>query len=99
PVLHCFPTRRSSDLYDLLIRPAPELSVKVVSVDPITGIQTTNEAPLLDNNGEIAPGADSDAGLAHFAESVARTASAHSGSTGPSSPGRDTTGQSPAHAV
>src|SRR5690625_8051059 len=74
--------------YDLLIRPVPELSVKVVSVDPVTGIQTTNEAPLLDDDGQMAPGVDSDAGLADFAESVARTASTHSGSTGPSSQGQ-----------
>jgi hypothetical protein len=84
--------------YDLLIRPVPELSVRVVSVDPVTGIQTTSEAPLLDDDGEIAPGVDSDAGLADFAESVARTAPTHSGSAGPSSASSDTTAQTHANA-
>src|SRR5699024_2814114 len=37
--------------------------------------------PLLDDDGEMAPGVDSGAGLADFAESVAQTASTHSGST------------------
>ncbi|WP_209326177.1 HNH endonuclease signature motif containing protein [Brevibacterium renqingii] len=67
--------------YDLLIRPVPELSVKVLSVDPITGIRTTHEAPLLDADGEMVPGVDSDAGLEDFAETVARK-STSSGSAG-----------------
>src|SRR5699024_12735256 len=69
--------------YDLLIRPVPELSVKVVSVDPVTVIQTTSEAPLLVDDGEIAPGVVSDAGRADFAETVAWTVTKHSGSAGP----------------
>src|SRR5699024_12606926 len=48
--------------------------------------------------GETAPGVDSDAGLAHFAETVARTAPAPSGSAGPSSASSGTTAQTHANA-
>ncbi|WP_181276357.1 HNH endonuclease signature motif containing protein [Brevibacterium oceani] len=57
--------------YDLFIRPVPELSVKVVSVDPVTGIQTATEAPALDADGNLIPGLDSDDGLADYAKHVA----------------------------
>ncbi|WP_210604577.1 HNH endonuclease signature motif containing protein [Brevibacterium oceani] len=63
--------------YDLFIRPVPELNVKVVSVDPVTGLQNTSEASLLDDNGELSPGVDTEDGLADFAKKVAeRTAGA-----------------------
>jgi hypothetical protein len=60
--------------YDLFIRPVPELSVKVVSIDPVTGIQKTNEASLLDANGDLATGVDTEDGLADFAANVAKRA-------------------------
>lgn len=60
--------------YDLFIRPVPEISVKVVSVDPVTGIQSTSQSSLLDENGELAPGVDSEDGLADFAANVAKQA-------------------------
>src|SRR5699024_4557915 len=69
--------------YDLLIRPVPALSAQAVSADPVTGIQTTHEAPLLGADGQMTPGVDSDTGLREFAEEVARTASTGPESTGP----------------
>lgn len=62
--------------YDLFIRPVPELSVKVVSVDPVTGIQTATEAPALDADGNLIPGLDSEDGLADYAKHVAEQPSA-----------------------
>lgn len=57
--------------YDLFVRPVPELSVKVVSIDPVTGFQVTKEASLLDADGEMIPGIDTEDGLADFAKTVA----------------------------
>lgn len=57
--------------YDLFIRPVPELKVKVISVDPITGIQTAEEKSLLDTDGELIPDMDSDDAVADFAKHVA----------------------------
>ncbi|MFE2741727.1 HNH endonuclease signature motif containing protein [Brevibacterium sediminis] len=57
--------------YDLFTRPVPELKVKVISVDPITGIQTTEEKSLLDTDGELIPDMDSDDAVADFARHVA----------------------------
>ena len=56
--------------YDLFTRPVPELKVKVISVDPITGIQTAKEASLLDADGELIPNMDADNGLVDFAKKV-----------------------------
>ncbi|UVI36709.1 HNH endonuclease signature motif containing protein [Brevibacterium spongiae] len=56
--------------YDLFVRPVPELKVKVVSIDPVTGIQTTDEKSMLDADGELIPGVDTDEGLAEFAKTV-----------------------------
>ncbi|SMX83946.1 hypothetical protein BI49514_01756 [Brevibacterium iodinum ATCC 49514] len=57
--------------YDLFIRPVPELKVKVVSVDPITGIQTAKDTSLLDADGELIPDMNSDDAVADFAKHVA----------------------------
>ena len=57
--------------YDLFTRPVPELKVKVLSVDPITGIQTAKEASLLDADGELIPDMDCDDAVAGFAKDVA----------------------------
>ncbi|WP_434593616.1 HNH endonuclease signature motif containing protein [Brevibacterium sp. 1718] len=57
--------------YDLFTRPVPELKVKVISVDPITGIQTAEEKSLLDTDGELIPDMDSDDAVADFAKHVA----------------------------
>ncbi|MGR6090049.1 HNH endonuclease signature motif containing protein [Brevibacterium sp. CSND-B09] len=57
--------------YDLFTRPVPELKVKVISVDPITGIQTAEENSLLDTDGELIPDMDSDDAVADFAKHVA----------------------------
>ena len=57
--------------YDLFTRPVPELKVKVISVDPITGIQTAKEASLLDADGELIPDMDCDDAVAGFAKDVA----------------------------
>ena len=57
--------------YDLFIRPVPELKVKVVSVDPVTGIQTAKDTSLLDADGELIPDMDSDDAVADFAKHVA----------------------------
>src|SRR5699024_3810787 len=57
--------------YDLFTRPVPELKVKVISVDPITGIQTAKETSLLDADGELIPDMDCDDAVAGFAKDVA----------------------------
>ncbi|MGJ5723491.1 HNH endonuclease signature motif containing protein [Brevibacterium sp. H602] len=57
--------------YDLFIRPVPELKVKVISVDPITGIQTAKDTSLLDADGELIPDMNSDDAVADFAKHVA----------------------------
>ncbi|MGC2941809.1 MULTISPECIES: HNH endonuclease signature motif containing protein [unclassified Brevibacterium] len=57
--------------YDLFVRPVPELSVKVIAVDPVTGIQTAKEAPMLGADGELIPGLDTEDGLADYAKNVA----------------------------
>jgi hypothetical protein len=57
--------------YDLFIRPVPELKVKVISVDPITGIQSAEEKSLLDTDGKLIPDMDSDDAVADFAKHVA----------------------------
>ncbi|WP_166827525.1 HNH endonuclease signature motif containing protein [Brevibacterium limosum] len=57
--------------YDLFVRPVPELSVKVVAVDSVTGIQTAKEAPMLGADGELIPGLDAEDGLADYAKRVA----------------------------
>jgi hypothetical protein len=62
--------------YDLFIRPVPELSVKVVSIDPVTGIQTAKEAPALGTDGELLPGLDTEDGLVDYARRVAAQPSA-----------------------
>ena len=38
-------------MFDIAIRPQPKLSIKVKRIDPVTGIQTTSESSLLDDNG------------------------------------------------
>ncbi|MGO3309178.1 MAG: HNH endonuclease signature motif containing protein [Brevibacterium aurantiacum] len=41
----------SNLMFDIAIRPQPKLSIKVKRIDPVTGIQTTSESSLLDDNG------------------------------------------------
>lgn len=41
----------SNLMFDIATRPQPKLSIKVKQVDPVTGIQSTTEAPLLDDDG------------------------------------------------
>lgn len=41
----------SNLMFDIATRPQPKLSIKVKRIDPVTGIQSTSEASLLDDNG------------------------------------------------
>ncbi|WP_222125984.1 hypothetical protein, partial [Brevibacterium casei] len=36
----------------MFLRPHPKLAIRVRELDPITGLQTHRETPLLDENGE-----------------------------------------------
>lgn len=40
-------------MYDIVTRPQPKLSIKVRRIDPVTGIQTVEEEPLLDEDGNL----------------------------------------------
>ncbi|QQT69945.1 DUF222 domain-containing protein [Brevibacterium casei] len=42
----------SALMCDMFLRPHPKLAIRVRELDPITGIQTHRETPLLDENGE-----------------------------------------------
>ncbi|MCM1014041.1 MULTISPECIES: DUF222 domain-containing protein [unclassified Brevibacterium] len=40
-------------MYDIVTRPQPKLSIKVRRIDPVTGIQSVEEEPLLDDDGNL----------------------------------------------
>ncbi|MFF8893802.1 HNH endonuclease signature motif containing protein [Brevibacterium casei] len=42
----------SALMCDMFLRPHPKLAIRVRELDPITGLQTHRETPLLDENGE-----------------------------------------------
>lgn len=58
-------------MYDMAIRPVPQLRVKIRSIDPITGIQTTNEQSLLNAEGDLVFDTESPDGLADYARTLA----------------------------
>lgn len=39
--------------YDIMSRPQPKLSIRVRSIDPVTGVQSESEEPLLDDEGNL----------------------------------------------
>lgn len=43
----------SALMCDMFLRPQPKLSIRVREIDPVTGIQSQREAPLLDENGDL----------------------------------------------
>ena len=49
--------------YDILSRPQPRLCIRVRSIDPVTGVQTEREEPLLDDEGNLLFDIDSDGAI------------------------------------
>lgn len=43
----------SALMFDILSRPQPKLSIKVRQTDPVTGVESTRESPLTDDDGNL----------------------------------------------
>ncbi|MCD1284381.1 MULTISPECIES: HNH endonuclease signature motif containing protein [unclassified Brevibacterium] len=61
----------SALMYDIAIRPVPDLKIKVREIDPGTGLLIEREAPLLDDEGTLLfNGDDHDNGVEDYAKSL-----------------------------
>lgn len=65
-------------MYDLMIRPVPEMKIKVKNIDPATGIQSVRDEKLFDDDGNLLFDVDAEGGLPGFAD---KSAPADGGST------------------
>lgn len=66
--------------YDILSRPQPRLCIRVRSIDPVTGVQTEREEPLLDDKGNLLFDIDPDGAIVMHDGQVAATGAGGDGS-------------------